>query len=358
MKPGMKADLRLRVIQQYGVNAGQDAIVTFSEDDQLGAASLGHLLPQAEFAWLADAHCTVHWQALWTTSAWWLRHGSQIWACTVNDAPLAYGESVMLHTGDRIELGMLCLEVLDSPVSSSTAASVAAPVPEQTGQNVADTAADGIAYRDANPRSSLSDLADGERWEHPAGSLAPWADPFDIVRSTELPASRFLPEAGTAADVSDHAADDKRRVLQREHDVLAGLANEYVQAIVDPASLHAQQMSAGSVAVAASRLKTPEQLAAQLDQHASLEDLLSGPMTMDQVLAQLGTEDAATCRIDSGHDDILRLFANGILANDIRARPPALTRREHHAISPDSHYTPGQAAGKNISSTPQQTETE
>src|SRR5438128_1700951 len=105
MTYGIKRDLCLRVIQQYGVHADQDMTVTFSEDDLLGTARFGHLLPEAEYAWLADVHCTVCWQALGPASAWWLRHGSQIWACTVNDAPLAAGDAIMLHAGDRIELG-------------------------------------------------------------------------------------------------------------------------------------------------------------------------------------------------------------------------------------------------------------
>ncbi|WP_211462537.1 TagK domain-containing protein [Collimonas silvisoli] len=333
----MKHDLCLRVVQQYGVHTARDATVTFIEDGLLDAARFRDVLPEAEFSCLVYAQCSVRWQSLGPAAAWWLQHGSRTWACAVNDVPLACGQAVMLHVGDHIELGMLRLEVAGPPGMGTVSASIA-----QVGQIELNRQCRSSAIADQStpadnadtPPFALVDLADSD-------GCAQWngnADPFDIIRALELPA-HGLPITADAFDEVAPGHAGSQRSAMRADDVMNQLAKEYIRTIVDPASLHAQRMAEIHAAVVVSTVETPEQLAAKTKEHDTLEDIVSGRLEMDQVLLHFGTEEVFLGLPGTSQDDVLHFFAGDILPASRRARPPALTRREHHAISPDSHYS-------------------
>ena len=154
-----------------------------------------------------------------------------------------------------------------------------------------------------------------------------WADPFDIFESQK-------------AAIAKRIEQDKCSVKQP--DVLDRLAKEYIQVLVDPASLPIQSLCEYIEPVKTEGTKIPEQSLAKNGPDTQLEDAVSGPLNIAQVLAQFGTEE---CRLDQaesdGHADILKLFAGEILLVKQSAQLPLLTRREHHAMSVDSHYVSG-----------------
>lgn len=98
------------------------------------------------------------------------------------------------------------------------------------------------------------------------------------------------------------------------------------------------------MAGAAPRKPTPEQFAQQNPAHFSLEDVLSGQLTIDQVLARIGPDDT-TWNTPAAAEDVLVLFASAIPRRE-QAQLLGLTRREHYAISPGSPVSPGRAADK------------
>jgi len=154
------------------------------------------------------------------------------------------------------------------------------------------------------------------------------ADPFDIVRTTNVPA--------TARSQQDSPA------LSPTDALFATMHIDYVQAIVDPTALHTQQLTLPSVRPNIGTdhevIETPEQPGIHTQNKTSLIDIAFGPLNINQVLEQLGTEESDISLLQTHHDNILQLFATDITPTEQRNRPPELTRREHHTISPDSYF--------------------
>ena len=160
------------------------------------------------------------------------------------------------------------------------------------------------------------------------------ADDCDAENTAELnpfaDLPRFTPEM--------QAQTSAERTLEKT-DVITQLAWQFRQAVTDPTFLQRGQASTGASQVTDQVTTTLEQLARQDPAHFSLEDVLSGQLSIDQVLHRIGPDDPAW-NTPAAPENVLLLFADE-MARQEPSPLPGLTRREHHAISPDSPVSIG-----------------
>jgi len=380
-----KYNLQLRVSHQHGMK--QQAMFNFREDTVLGKKQFSEFFPETERASLADMQCTVFWRAIGAMGGgWWLLCNSQSWLCAVNDMPLEYQRSVPLHSGDRIELGMLQLEVIDVDKPSF--------IQSRDLQSISLDAVNAGATATALPLTQLGSIAVSTslssliRGKHDVPSFASRNDPFDIVPAavarnsgaeatpsaqpflsdqdiingkhldptyiaqakTDLPKKTCDAQASPIAtgSVAENPADVQSNggaVALKKIDcsILDQLARDYIQAIQDPNSVHDRHGMHAMPKQDESILSTPAELAASIPQHVSIEDVVSGEMTIDSLVQQIGRQEW-TLPSAASEQDVLHLFADGIVIPRQRANLPSLTRREHHAFSPDSSYLAASAS--------------
>lgn len=226
-----------------------------------------------------------------TASGWLLSNQSATINCAINDVLLRYGQWHAIQSGDYIELGLLRLVVADDCDAENTAELMTVSAPWRDD--------DGGVLHEKN--------------------LNPFAD---------LP--RFTPEM--------QAQTSAERTLEKT-DVITQLAWQFRQAVTDPTFLQRGQASTGASQVTDQVTTTLEQLARQDPAHFSLEDVLSGQLSIDQVLHRIGPDDPAW-NTPAAPENVLLLFADE-MARQEPSPLPGLTRREHHAISPDSPVSIG-----------------
>lgn len=133
-------------------------------------------------------------------------------------------------------------------------------------------------------------------------------------------------------------------------DVVDELAYEYLMTVTNASAMHGHQAATGTLpALPGTTQAFPMvlELEKEMPAHFSLEDVLSGQLSIEQVLTGIGADhahrDGACWDQPEAVKDVLMLFADG-LACPAQSRLPDLTRREHHAISPDSHVAMGHIA--------------
>ena len=372
-------NLHLRVLHQHGMT--WQATLIFTDDTVLGEKQFADYVPETERRWLNDLRCTVCWRTFGAMAGgWWLVCNSQRWACSVNDVPLHYQQSLPLHTGDRIELGMLHLEVGEANRSEggphaapqSTAQEMTnvatltgtIPLPTLGTDDAAASLTSLIRGTHGSPEpvasANLFDIvpealeADFGREKIPHSSVPILSDQ-DIINGKHLDAAYIaqtktnviamkVPIAPSFAFPSDVLADEGNQgendaiVDQGVHsNIVEELGKDYIQAVQDPASLHAQMGMQAMPELSDSLLSTPTELAAHIPQHISIEDLVSGELGIDNLFHQFGTQEWQLPS-SAPDNDVLNLFAQGIAMPKQRSNLPSLTRREHHAFSPDSSY--------------------
>ncbi|WP_165967880.1 TagK domain-containing protein [Sapientia aquatica] len=318
----MKYDLNLKVKYQYGESTDEAHIVSFSEDGFLGIARFGHILPSLDFAWLEEAQCSVKWRSLGNVSAWWLQHQSQRWICTVNDQVLPCGDKVMLHHGDRIEIGLLCLEVID-PLIMGQRLTNAQPYTHHIAREIdllIDHQFDRFPPLPLDLANPIAPTMDSNEYSHD--------NPFDIINSI-WSESYFQIETSTPQDGSLASAGVEQH--------LSELRKEYFLAVLDPTSLYSQQSTQHHVIGSSSIDFSSQVISASLNHDEPLEDLLAGRLSIDAILEQLGL--AENIEKPDQPNEVLRLFYPTAHSADHQKIPPELTRREHHVISPDSAYS-------------------
>jgi len=284
----LKPSLNFRLLRRSSVNVADTSAPTIAvcDDAFLDLAKIADYVDVDDCALLAGVCCMVK----KLPSTWQLTNHSQTINCAVNDALLRYGESREIAMGDSIELGLLRLMVSDE-------------IDVDDASSAAFTQREVVAF----PTSDMLRKT-------PHADL----DLFDCL-------PRFAPD-----DASE---------TQVHTDVITQLAQAYEQAIADPTSLRSQLAIASSMPGTAPHVPTPEQLALQNPAYFSLEDVLSGQLTIDQILARIGPEDT-TWNTAVPAEDVLMLFADERSRRE-QAQLPDITRREHHAISPDSPLSLG-----------------
>jgi hypothetical protein len=336
----LKHKLHLRVLHQHGM--ALQTTLTFTDDTVLGEKQFADFVPETERAWLTDMQCTVCWRTFGAMAGgWWLVCNSRRWACSVNDVPLHYQQSLPLHAGDRIELGMLHLEVgaVDTQTVTQHAKHVP-PVPASSA-DLFDIVPDAVGtdFGGAMLRHSLvpvlsdQDIINGKHLD--ATYIAQTTPSLANMAAPLAPAVAFSSDA--PVDGVNRRSDDDVVIHSVGSNIVEELAKDYIRAIQDPASLHAQLGMQAMPELSAAPLSTPTELAAHIPQHLSIEDMVSGELGIANLLQQFGKQEWQSP--SSAPDrDVLKLFAQGIAIPEQRVNLPALTRREHHAFSPDSSY--------------------
>lgn len=274
----------------------QADILVLADCDILTADRLKHIDLNAGYA-LTEIRC----QVCKGTSGWTLTQHSRTVSCVVNDAALDFGKTVALSRGDCIELGMLRLIVTDDDlmqVGSIQALTMLAD--EAQGPYMQDAATDPFAYL---PR-------------------------FQPTMREDTPA--FHTGSSTKQDVIDE------------------LASEFMMTVTDVSALHRHRVETAVSPGTAQAFPTQQESEKNIPAHFSLEDVLSGQLGIEQVLTGIGADHAQWDKSEPT-EDVLMLFAEGITRRT-QSHLPDLTRREHHAISPDSHVAMGQIADQTTSS--------
>jgi hypothetical protein len=94
-------------------------------------------------------------------------------------------------------------------------------------------------------------------------------------------------------------------------------------------------------------VQSPAELVQGLDAHHSLEDIVSGPLTIQDILDGFKIDDFQALEITdpAASDEVLSLFAQGVLAGGKKqaGHISAIIRNDHHRVSMDSHYQPEEA---------------
>jgi len=297
----------------------------------------------------------------------------------VNDVPLGYQHSVPLHSGDRIELGMLHLEVIAIDRQSfAQRGGVSGVNPAAVNAGTLPAAVPATNFSADDIAASLTSLIRGKHIPHKPGP-----DQFDIVSkifltdsgaanptrsaafllsdqdiidgkhldpayiaqvksnaaASDVPAiftSAFSPD--TPGGETSRRSDDDAGIRSAGRNILDELAKDYILAIQDPASLHAQRSMHALPELSNAPLSTPTELIVASPRHVSIEDMVSGRLEFDDMLPLIS---GVVWQLPSSmpNQDVLHLFADGIAIPAQRAKLPSVTRREHHAFSPDSSYS-------------------
>jgi hypothetical protein len=321
--------------------------------------------------WRAAEQCRIAWH---DGSGWQLSCGSAVLACVLNGKRVTPGRPVAIAPGDALELGSLRFMVEDREVSAAQPAQPA-PVP-----SIAAGAEAAAAQRaiDADAAFDLRDLAlpvDGESAldasQHPfavldiAGALAwPTADPLsgllgeaglapdvssarraDLKRAAAHDAAAASQAPASAADqraASRTAGADGSRRVDPATALLAELHGEFVRVVRDPTQLAGHADWEGFLAPDEESAPTLEKLSQEAETYPLLRDILLPREPIDAVIKEFAALGTSNVLKAEETEDVLRLFAPEI-ARNARVPIPSLTRREHHALSPDSYIQIGSA---------------
>jgi hypothetical protein len=245
--------------------------------------------------------------------SWRLSNDSHSLACTLNAVRVPAGKNVPVSGGDVLEVGLLRFVV-----------EIAVPAEN----DVAD-----FDLRDLAPTST--------RAEDPFGALdidgarpQPAADPLAELLG-ELPSVHRGAATGQAAPLpampAMHVTDGGSADA-----LFNDLYDGFVRAVRDPARLGDSTMwDSGHALSDDSGLKTFDDLTRDaVAAYPLVRDLLHGREKIDQTLDGFASLGSLSLEAEKPHE-VLRLFAPE-LAHSAKTAIPSLTRREHHALSPDS----------------------
>jgi hypothetical protein len=276
-------------------------ILTMSEED---ATVLGVPLSESELAVLQQAEVFFQKDVTVAPVRWQARCHGEIWVCAVNDTRLAHGEAVSVQPGDHVDIGLMRFKVVSANEASGEKAE----------------------------SFDLGGPADTPDWS----AASDEGDPFDIV--------------GVHVPRLDEASADAPK-----DDILDRLADEYAKVILNPEHLYRQHGREGAPEPEYPLLSREDALPRdqEWNKDQSLEDFVSGKLTIQDILDRLGIDDSQSLKVSEPSDDeILMLFAQGMAQGQKPSeRIPVRTRRDHHRVSLDSHYQPEESGGPGDSPT-------
>jgi hypothetical protein len=125
--------------------------------------------------------------------------------------------------------------------------------------------------------------------------------------------------------------------------ILHELLNEYRQALDTPQvsgndHIWHKRLLQNDISSSASTVSLAD-LSGNIDPLTTLQDMISGPLHIDDIFNGLDSLREAELFHTEEPPEILHLFAPGWQQKSNHTyMPPALTRKEHHAVSVDSHY--------------------
>jgi hypothetical protein len=291
-------------------------VLSVSEEE---VAVLGGDLSESEQDILQQAEVFFQKDAKADPPRWQVRSRGKIWVCAVNDTRLAHGETLLVKPGDRIDIGLLRFKVVTASEASLQQEEHETPVEKKAAELF-----------------DLGGLANAPKWN----TASDEDNPFDIV-GMHIPlldeAQQPVPNFPGISGVEALSADVP------EENILSHLANEYVQAILNPDHLHQQQCGESVPDLRHSLLSHENALShgQEWEKNQSLEDFVSGKLTIQDILDRLGIDDSQQLEVsDPSDEDVLMLFAQDIQRQKQGERIPVRTRYDHHRVSLDSHYQP------------------
>lgn len=297
--------LELRLVRSHGNPA--DAVLSVpTEGAGLGSAfALDVEAPDDEHRRQADL-CRIGLQG----RIWHLSNEGHSLACALNGERVPAGAVLPVSDGDVLELGLLRFIV---EVAVAAEADVAA-----------------FDLRDLAPTSN--------RAEDPFGALdidgarpQTVADPLAVLLG-ELPLVnvRTVKEQATISPTVQVTGTGSSDALFND------LHDGFVRAVRDPARLGDSTMwESGHALLDESTTNTFEDLTRHaVAAYPLVRDLLHGREKLDQTLDGFASLGSVSLEAEKP-DEVLRLFAPE-LAHGAKTAIPSLTRREHHALSPDS----------------------
>lgn len=332
----MNSSIILKISHISGLPHQNDVTITLHRDALLDHEYFEQHLTSAQFTWLANARCTVRCCDTGIASSWWLQHGSHQYTCSINDQRIACSDSIQLQTGDRIEIGMLRLEVMDITHQQQTSLSPALPL--ASASIVAPVAAEVVT---ADESMTDDDIFGDLQTLAADNNTIPLLT--DIVEPTE---PVYVAQADDdVADNSDDALiciDDIQQALfnivpaytpvdesVRDDDILAQLEQQYETTLHQPQQITASAWASADVSASSSVTTAFEHdlTLSDLENNAcisddvSLEEALLGTLSIHQALAHLQTDEededdiiSAAPEFDStehhASTDVLALFAD------------------------------------------------
>jgi len=163
-------------------------------------------------------------------------------------------------------------------------------------------------------------------------------DPFDLIMPTHEPVKTSACSPETPGE-----RDSAVKSLHDEPDLLQALHQEYLRALDDPQAQNTHPWHdrlPDHCTVDPSPIRNLKVQAMQIHPSVTLQDLVVGPLKIDEVFTGLDSLRETEIFSDEKPPDLLRLFAPAQYQTRTGSEdrvPPELTRREHHAITVDSH---------------------
>ena len=214
-------------------------------------------------------------------------------------------------------------------------------------QEAASAAQDAFDLRDLAPSGHAGpaqDCADPFGVLDIAGALPrPVADPLaellgELPPRTAATALGITRQGRVAAEgrALDASATDPTALQLSEPDLFDGLHAEFVRVVRDPTHLTGRVDGGDTSAPEGPRGPSMEELSRDGEKYPMLCDIVQSRAGIDKVLDGFDPLGRPFSFDDEAPQEVLRLFAPERVHGSQPAIP-SLTRREHHALSPDSH---------------------
>lgn len=155
------------------------------------------------------------------------------------------------------------------------------------------------------------------------------SDPFDAL------------DIGTTARSAPHNQLRRSGSGEKQGQILDLLHDEFIAVVHDPMRLAGHSDWLATVAPAGERAPTLDELSMQAAPYPLMRDILLSRVAIDSIIGGFDGFGAPDLSHRDLQSDVLRLFAPGG-GPSTTSRLPALTRREHHALSIDSAMAIGE----------------
>ncbi|PIT53118.1 hypothetical protein BHC44_06550 [Snodgrassella alvi] len=253
-----------------------------------------------------------------SVQGWQLLNKSADVLCRVNGVILAPDHWCHLHDEDILEWGLSIWQVNPREQAASE-------YPSETAQNFK-------TFKEITPLELT--------WFDPnMQPVQQEENPFDLVMPNLLYEMLERTEPKTTASLMEKSPADA---------VFLELLQEYRQALDTPQlpgndHVWQKRLLQNDISNSASPVSLAD-LSGNIDPLMTLQDMVSGPLHIDDIFNGLDSLRETELFHTEEPPEILHLFAPGWQQQSSHTHmPPLLTRKEHHAVSVDSHYRMSQS---------------
>lgn len=353
----MNSSITLQISHISGLQHQNDVTITLHRDALLDHEDFEQHLTSEQFTWLANSRCTVRCCPTGITPSWWLQHGSHQYTCSINDQLIACSDSIQLHIGDRIEMGMLRLEVMDIAHQQYASLPPALPLAplSHTTEEVPPVITDLTANTSITEDDMFSDIQTLTDDDNTIPLLTDMVESTAPVDAAQQDDTHNMDDAAICMDdiqqellnIAPAYTPEEKSI--HEDDVLAQLEQQFETALHQPQQFTAStgeqtNMSLSSIATSFEHdlIFYDAGNSASLSDDISLEETLLGTLSIHQALAHLQTDEenvddiiSASSEFDLAEQhistDVLALFA------DTTVTPKNSLSTQHiHQSFPDS----------------------